>query len=550
MNALSIVAVPKPFVGHIGTIQTNAIRSWKALSNHGEILLLGDEPGTAEVAKSVGARHLPDLDLDEYGTPLVDDVFRVAEASAISDWLCYVNCDVILLPEFFKAARAAISSLGSSLIVSRRINLDLNQLIDVKDGWAANIRERAEREGTLFSRFGIDVFVFKKGTYGSIPKFSLGRFSWDNWLVHHVREKGLPVVDVTDASGVVHQTHGYEGYASPDELRRSPQALRNFWLAGDSLHGFSSTADATHVLKGEDIVQAPTKTVSVVIPHAGSLGQLCGCLRAFVYQSYPRSYIEVIVVENSEQSLSAAVLLEFPFVKLTREAKPGPAAARNKGAALASGDVLAFLDSDCWAAGDWIEMAIDRAQQYNFNCVVACNVSPGLSGKGSLGVKFYEAVTFHEQHAYVEHSHACITGGMVVPRSVWRKVGPFNESFDEAACEDWEWSTRASGLGVPVVYAAAAVVTHPVHTTWKQLTSKAKRLARGEIRLARMRGDVRLLSFRGVLSSYWHRLRHDLRKATHDPRIPAAARIPVAGSAVWIAMISVWESRKLIKVTE
>ena len=43
---VTIFAIPKTFEGHIGIIQRNAIRSWAQLAGI-EILLLGDEPGTA-----------------------------------------------------------------------------------------------------------------------------------------------------------------------------------------------------------------------------------------------------------------------------------------------------------------------------------------------------------------------------------------------------------------------------------------------------------------------------------------------------------------------
>ena len=52
----TIFAVPKPFQGHIGLIQENAIRSWVALDADHEVILLGDEDGTAEVSRRLGVR--------------------------------------------------------------------------------------------------------------------------------------------------------------------------------------------------------------------------------------------------------------------------------------------------------------------------------------------------------------------------------------------------------------------------------------------------------------------------------------------------------------
>ena len=46
---LTIFSTPKPFQGHIGVIQRNAIGSWKQLHPDVEIVLFGDDEGAAEV---------------------------------------------------------------------------------------------------------------------------------------------------------------------------------------------------------------------------------------------------------------------------------------------------------------------------------------------------------------------------------------------------------------------------------------------------------------------------------------------------------------------
>jgi hypothetical protein len=76
---LSIFAFPKPFRGHIATIQRNAISSWVRLRPQCEIFLFGDEEGTAEVAKEFGACHVSEMARNEYGTPLLSDVFEKGE---------------------------------------------------------------------------------------------------------------------------------------------------------------------------------------------------------------------------------------------------------------------------------------------------------------------------------------------------------------------------------------------------------------------------------------------------------------------------------------
>ena len=102
---LTIFTIPKPFCGHIGVIQTNAIRSWIALSPACEVILFSDDEGTAEVAAQSGIQHIPHVERNEYGTPLLDSVFSIAQDTAGHQLMCYVNADIILMSDFLTAIR-------------------------------------------------------------------------------------------------------------------------------------------------------------------------------------------------------------------------------------------------------------------------------------------------------------------------------------------------------------------------------------------------------------------------------------------------------------
>ena len=99
---ITIFTSPKPFVGHIAVIQTNAIRSWKQLYPKCEIILLGSEKGTAEVAKSLHLKHIPKVKCNEYGTPFINDLFQQTEVVAEFNIMCYANCDIIFMDDLPK----------------------------------------------------------------------------------------------------------------------------------------------------------------------------------------------------------------------------------------------------------------------------------------------------------------------------------------------------------------------------------------------------------------------------------------------------------------
>src|SRR4030043_774264 len=102
---LTIFTIPKPFNGHIGIIQRNAIQSWTRIHPDCEIILFGKEPGVEEVAAEAKARYVPEISRNNYGTPLLDYVFAEVHKTAQHRLLCYVNTDIILLSEFMKAVQ-------------------------------------------------------------------------------------------------------------------------------------------------------------------------------------------------------------------------------------------------------------------------------------------------------------------------------------------------------------------------------------------------------------------------------------------------------------
>ncbi len=243
---LTIFSIPKAFRGHTGVIQRNAIQSWTRLQLRPEIILLGNDEGTAEVAGELGLRHLPQIACSDHGTPLLSDLFHRAESAATMPWLCYVNADVILLSDFLRAAKTVQRKFPSSLLISKRINLDITAKLDFEAGWEESIKRRASAMGKDEHYTGIDVFVFPKGMYRQIPDFAIGRLWFDHWLIKAAREQNLPVVDASLVAPVLHQNHDYGHVAGgKEQVWRGQEAERNFQLYGGVEHAFT-LLDVTH----------------------------------------------------------------------------------------------------------------------------------------------------------------------------------------------------------------------------------------------------------------------------------------------------------------
>jgi hypothetical protein len=251
---LTIFSIPKAFKGHVGIIQRNAIESWTKLAPRAEIILLGNDEGTAEVAREFGVRHLPNIATSDHGTPLLSDMFRQAEAATSSTWMCYVNADIILLGDFLRAVEMVQKEFAKALLVSKRINLDVGERLAFDAQWEERIKLRSKVSGKDEHYTGIDAFVYPKCLYPPIPDFAIGRLWFDHWLIKAVREQNLPVVDASLVAPLLHQNHDYSHVnGGKEEVWRGEEAKRNFQLYGAVKNSYT-LLDATHeIIPGGDI---------------------------------------------------------------------------------------------------------------------------------------------------------------------------------------------------------------------------------------------------------------------------------------------------------
>ncbi len=246
---LTIFSVPKPFAGTVGEIQRRALASWTALGGGVQLLLLGDEDGTGEAAREVGAEHLPDLARTAHGTPRLDATFAAADRAARHPLRCFVNADVMLFGDVLTAV-GRVSELAERFLI-------VGQTVDVEEPRG---RDDALARGRRRGAAALDYFVFPAGLYPDVPPFAIGRACFDNWLVWRARQDAI-VVDATADVVAVHQRHDYAHVAGGKaEAYYGEEAARNLELAGGKSHLYT-LHDASHVLRDGRIRRNPGATL-------------------------------------------------------------------------------------------------------------------------------------------------------------------------------------------------------------------------------------------------------------------------------------------------
>ena len=106
---LTFFTTGKPYRGHDAIIQRNALRSWTLLHPDVEVIVFGDEYGTAEICAELGLRHEPKVERYESKLPYAKAMFARAQQIARHEYLCYSNCDIILFRDFLGAFRKSTS---------------------------------------------------------------------------------------------------------------------------------------------------------------------------------------------------------------------------------------------------------------------------------------------------------------------------------------------------------------------------------------------------------------------------------------------------------
>lgn len=278
---LTIFTCPKPFDdAHIRMIQRNALIGWRHLRPAPEIILVGDDAGTAETAAELELRHIPEVARNEYGTPLLPSVFGEAERAAAFPVMAYVNCDILLFQDFMDTVSAvcrrcfpdasgtrAVQSDGDRfflrqkrrfLMVGERTDVDVDASLALSEtgldagryaAWEGNVRAALAERGRPYGPIGIDYYVYPKGLWPPIPDFALGRCAWDNWLVWAARASGADVLDATEAVAIVHQNHGYRHAVDRNRngVWNGEEANANRALARG---GYMDILDCTHYIEG------------------------------------------------------------------------------------------------------------------------------------------------------------------------------------------------------------------------------------------------------------------------------------------------------------
>ncbi|MEZ0497969.1 glycosyltransferase family 2 protein [Sphingomonas sp. IW22] len=218
--------------------------------------------------------------------------------------------------------------------------------------------------------------------------------------------------------------------------------------------------------------------ISVIIPVYNDTARLSLCLGLLQAQTIA-DRAEIIVVDNGSTEDLSAVKSRFGTVRWLHEAKPGSYAARNTGINAACGHILAFTDSDCLPAPDWLEQGIAPLMGDNPPSFVGGAIDLVTTRPSGLSpAELFDLASGFPQHRFVEHVHFAMTANMLTLANTMKWVGPFATTMKSGG--DREWGNRAWSMVGPGRYVDAARVGHPTRSSPPEVLKRVRRVAGGE----------------------------------------------------------------------
>lgn len=245
---LTFLTSPKPFQGHIGVIQRNAIESWKLVNPNAEVILFGDEEGAEEAARDLGVRHAPQVKRNASGTPYLASILDEAREMTSNALHCYINCDILLLADFRTALERLVGVNSNFLMAGQRWDTEVTEPLDFsRPDWQASLRQRALTANRQRAPRWIDYFVFSRDLYAQkTPPLVIGRAGFDNWMMWYARSAGAHVIDASEVVVAIHQNHDYSHHPEGEKgIYEGEEARQNFaYMQG----GYATLENATHRL--------------------------------------------------------------------------------------------------------------------------------------------------------------------------------------------------------------------------------------------------------------------------------------------------------------
>jgi GT2 family glycosyltransferase len=299
-----------------------------------------------------------------------------------------------------------------------------------------------------------------------------------------------------------------------------------------------------HPERQHDLPRRPdlSPRFTVIVPTFERPAPLAACVGALRALDRPGGSLEIVIVNDGGRPPAPDTVRAADdatlVLRVVDQRNAGPASARNRGAAEARGEFLAFTDDDCLPDRGWLT-AFDAALR----------ATPGALVGGRTVNAIPDSVFADTSQRLADFVSSYFHGGamgrfftsnnLAVAREAFLAAGGFDTSFPFSAGEDRELGDRWSAQGRSSVAAPDALVRHAHRLSARGFLRQHFTYGRGAVAFRRVRAE----SGRPVRvdpAFYLQSLAYALRGG--GVRAPARAALTAIAHAAYAAGL-VYESR-------
>jgi glycosyltransferase involved in cell wall biosynthesis len=221
--------------------------------------------------------------------------------------------------------------------------------------------------------------------------------------------------------------------------------------------------------------------ISVVVPTHDRPAPLGRCLRALAGQDYPVDSFEIIVVDDGSAPPvdRAGVIDPGCALRVVRQACAGPGVARNHGASLARGELLAFTDDDCEPDARWLSAIAGRWRDRPGHLIGGQTINRLIDDPYASASQFLISYLYEYYDRDHDDSRFFTSNNMAVSLDEFQRIGGFDRRFGLAAAEDRDLCDRWRHSGRRMAYAPGAVVRHAHAANFRGFCRQHFRYGRG-----------------------------------------------------------------------
>jgi GT2 family glycosyltransferase len=198
-----------------------------------------------------------------------------------------------------------------------------------------------------------------------------------------------------------------------------------------------------------------TPRVSVVVCTYNGGRTLSQCLQSLEALEYPD--YEVLVVDDGSTDNTREIVTRFANVRVIHQTNQGLSAARNVGLRMATGAIVAYTDSDCYADPDWLTLLVGQLERSGAAAVGGPNLTPE-DGRLAACVAASPGQPTHVlvSDQVAEHIPGC---NMAFRRDALLGINGFDPQYRKAG-DDVDVCWRLQQAGMWITFAPGAFVWH------------------------------------------------------------------------------------------